>query len=369
MQFPNVDPIPIPAPVWLMKGLGLLTLALHFFAVQILIGSLLAVCYLSMRGRAAKSETTLTAAAVVARRLPIVMTYVINLGVPPLLFAQVLYGRALYTSSVLMAVPWIAVIFLVMGCYWLLYRIADRTSKGEPAIWHALGALLLAAGVGQIYSFNMTLMLRPEVWQQMYANTATGLQTPPHDPTMMPRWLFVMTGGLIVGGLWIAIHANLKTLSDETKSLLLRFGSALAVAGVLVQIVTGIIVHSSQPAAVQAGLQTGFYQGSAGIWLVGSVLTLLLAVFQVTRKVPSALLSWSAAVCAFLGIAGAVLYRDGIRDVTLMTKGFDVWNRHEASNWSVIGLFLLLFVVGLGTIWWLLMVMKQAKPVAEEVKV
>ncbi len=28
------------------------------------------------------------------------MTYVINLGVPPLLFAQVLYGRAIYTSSV-----------------------------------------------------------------------------------------------------------------------------------------------------------------------------------------------------------------------------------------------------------------------------
>ena len=34
-------------------------------------------------------------------RLTVVMTFVINLGVPPLLFAQVLYGRALYTSSVL----------------------------------------------------------------------------------------------------------------------------------------------------------------------------------------------------------------------------------------------------------------------------
>jgi len=32
-----------------------------------------------------------------------VMTFVINLAVPPLLFAQVLYGRALYTSSVLIA--------------------------------------------------------------------------------------------------------------------------------------------------------------------------------------------------------------------------------------------------------------------------
>jgi hypothetical protein len=45
-----------------------------------------------------------------ARRLPIVMTYVINLGVPPLLFTQVLYGQALYTSSVLIGLWLISVI-------------------------------------------------------------------------------------------------------------------------------------------------------------------------------------------------------------------------------------------------------------------
>ena len=43
---------------------------------------------------------SLIVARALARRLTVVMTYVINLGVPPLLFAQVLYGRALYTSSI-----------------------------------------------------------------------------------------------------------------------------------------------------------------------------------------------------------------------------------------------------------------------------
>ena len=40
---------------------------------------------------------SLVTARALARRLTVVMTFVINLGVPPLLFAQVLYGRALYT--------------------------------------------------------------------------------------------------------------------------------------------------------------------------------------------------------------------------------------------------------------------------------
>ena len=42
------------------------------------------------------------------------------------------------------------------------------------------------------------------------------------------------------------------------------------------------------------------------------------------------------------------LYRDGIRDLTLLGKGFDVWQRTVVTNWSVVGLFLVLFVVGLG---------------------
>ncbi|HTQ09232.1 MAG TPA: hypothetical protein VMI31_04100 [Fimbriimonadaceae bacterium] len=368
MQFPHVDPIPIPAPVWLMKALGLLTLSLHFFAVQALIGSLLVVCYLSLRGRAAKNETILTAAAVVARRLPIVMTYVINLGVPPLLFAQVLYGRALYTSSDLIAVSWIAVIPLLMACYWLLYRTSDRASRGEPVIWHALGALAIAGSVGQIYSMNMTLMLRPETWQAMYAHTATGLQVPPHDPSMQPRWLFMMAGGLIVGGLWTAIHSNLRDLDVQVKMLLKRFGSGLALAGVIVEMGVGGLVHATQPDSVQQGLGTSYYEGTAGLWALGALLVLLIAGYQFASSKPSAAVAWAGATAAFLSIAGAVLYRDGIRDITLRAKGFDVWNRTENSNWGVIGLFLVLFVAGLAAAAWLLRVMKQAKSVPEQVK-
>ena len=50
-HFPAVDPIPLPAPIWLMKALHIVTLALHFIAVEILLGSLLVAALLSVARR------------------------------------------------------------------------------------------------------------------------------------------------------------------------------------------------------------------------------------------------------------------------------------------------------------------------------
>src|ERR1035438_4170589 len=114
--YPAVDPIPLPAPVWLLKLLHVVTLSLHFVAVEMLLGGLLIAVLLSLfRG----SPLSLVTARALARRLTVVMTFVINLAVPPLLFAQVLYGRALYTSSVLIGLYWISIIFILMLTYWL----------------------------------------------------------------------------------------------------------------------------------------------------------------------------------------------------------------------------------------------------------
>ena len=72
------------------------------------------------------------------------MTFVINLAVPPLLFAQVLYGRALYTSSVLIGIYWISIIGILMLTYWLLYQFTARLEAGKSAWW--VGLERMAAG-------------------------------------------------------------------------------------------------------------------------------------------------------------------------------------------------------------------------------
>jgi hypothetical protein len=49
--YPAVDPIPLPAPVWLMKLLHVVTLSLHFVAVEMLLGGLLLAILLSLFAR------------------------------------------------------------------------------------------------------------------------------------------------------------------------------------------------------------------------------------------------------------------------------------------------------------------------------
>ena len=199
--FPLADPIPLPAPVWLFKALHILTLGLHFIAVEILLGGLFMAVILNFLG--ASNSLRQGAASAMACRLPIVMTYVINLGVPPLLFAQVLYGPALYTSNVLIGSYWFSIIFLLMACYWLLYRFADGVAEGRQVWVKGLLAWILAGCISKILSTNMALMIRPEDWQGMYTKSALGSVLPPFDPTLLPRWLFMLTGGFAVAGLWM----------------------------------------------------------------------------------------------------------------------------------------------------------------------
>jgi len=51
--------------------------------------------------------------------------------------------------------------------------------------------------------------------------------------------------------------------------------------------------------------------------------------------------------------------------VTLLSKGYDVWDRAIATNWWVVGLFLVLFVAGLGVVGWLISVVARARKVME----
>lgn len=362
MQFPAVDPIPLPAPVWLFKLLHIVTLSLHFFAVQMLLGGLLLAIFLSARRN---SEPSQVLSRALARRLTVVMTYVINLGVPPLLFAQVLYGRALYTSSVLIALYWISIVGLLMLAYWLLYRFSARLEAGRSAWWVGLSAWLVAGGIARLFSTNMTLMLRPEIWRKMYSASAAGALLPTGDPTLTPRWLLMLAGGLFVGGLWIVYLAGRRTFTIAEKQFAARLGGVVAAIGGLVYLAAGIWAAGVQPPIVRTGLATDplyRYAGFMGYtWIALVVLAVLLGAAAAIRKFTASWLGWAGAAVLLLIEIAFTIYRDGVRDLTLLDKGFDVWNRSIVTNWSVVGLFLVLFVAGLGVVGWLISVVARAQ--------
>jgi hypothetical protein len=364
--FPAVDPIPLPAPIWLLKLLHIVTLALHFVAVEMLLGGLLLAVALSLfRG----SPQSMVAARALARRLTVVMTYVINLGVPPLLFAQVLYGRALYTSSVLIGVYWISIIGLLTLTYWLLYQFTGRLEAGKSAWWVGLIAWLLAGSVARLLSTNMTLMLRPEVWRDMYSASAAGIYLPWDDPTLTPRWLMMLAGGLFIGGLWMVYLAGRSTFNGGEKSFMAGVGGKLGALCGIVYLAAGIWAASVQPEIVKAGLRTDplyKFSGFAGYgWLALVVVAILAAAIAGFGKLTASWLGWVVAALALLVELTLVVYRDGVRDLTLLSKGYNVWDRAVETNWGVVVLFLVLFIAGLGVVGWLISVVARARKTME----
>jgi hypothetical protein len=365
-SFPAVDPIPLPAPIWLLKLLHIVTLALHFVAVEMLLGGLLLAVLLSLFR---SSPASMVTARALARRLTVVMTFVINLAVPPLLFAQVLYGRALYTSSVLIGLYWIAIIGLLMLTYWLLYRFTARLEAGKSAWWVGLSAWLLAGSIARLLSTNMTLMLRPEVWRPMYSASAMGAYLPTGDPTLTPRWLLMMTGGLFIGGLWLIYLAGRSTFTAEEKGFLAGLGGKVAAAFGIVYLAAGLWAASVQPEIVKTGLRSDPLYKFAGFsgdgWMALVVAAVLVALVAGFGRVTARWMSIAVVHLAVLIEITLVVYRDGVRDLTLLSKGYNVWDRVVVTNWWVVGLFLVLFVGGLGVIGWLVSVVARSRKVME----
>jgi hypothetical protein len=127
-----------------------------------------------------------------------------------------------------------------------------------------------------------------------------------------------------------------------------------------------------QPEIVKAGLRTDAlykFAGFAGYsWLILVGLAILLAAVAGFAKLSGGalrLFSWAGVLLAVLIEIMFTVYRDGVRDLTLLAKGYNVWDRAVETNWWVVGLFLALFVGGVGTIGWLVSVVARSRKVME----
>lgn len=366
-QFPTVDPIPLPAPIWLFKVLHIVTLALHFIAVQMLLGSLMTAIFWNFFGK--KGSAAQDASNSIIKKIPTVMTYVINFGVPPLLFAQVLYGRALYTSSVLIGFYWFSVIIVLTVAYFLLYRAADRADLSKNWWGYGILSLIGVSFIAKVFSMNMTLMLRPDDWQALY-QASNGLgNVLSFDPTTTPRFLFMFLGSFGLAGASLAVLGAFGKHEEQTSDFLRTCGARLAIIFSLVQAAIGVWVYQVQPPVVQNALfENQLYAIGIYAWAMTAVLSILTAGSVIVGgRAKAKLFSAIAVLCSILTTISAVLVRDGIRDLTLAARGFDVWDRTVVSNWSVVLLFLGLFVGGLILIGIVLVaVSRSAKRMAEQ---
>lgn len=358
---PPIDPVPLPAPIWLFQLLAFVTLFLHIVAMNFLLGGGVIAAVSGLRGRGGVPHHR-RLADLLFRSLPIVNAATITLGIAPLLFLQVLYGRFFYTSSILLAFPWFAVIALLCIAYYGHYFMAmSDTVRREKYLWVAWVASLLVVVIGFIYSNNITLMESPHRFKDLYLADRSGLRLNFGEPTLFARYLHFFVAALAVAGLGVVgFGQRMRGAADSAfGSWAVRYGRNWFAGATLVQILVGLWFLLVQPAAIRNAFLGGNIVYTAHLF--AAVFLALVAVFLLMAKPESGKILVASAGLLAATILVMLLVRNWTREMRIgALAGLD--EMQIRTQWSVLVIFLLLFVGALGTMGWMIRRFLAEKP-------
>lgn len=358
IPIPTPDPMPLPGPLWLLRTLSLLTFYLHMVVMNFALGG--GVIAIVSALQAKSDEHAARLARQLRGMLPVLVAFTITLGVAALLFVQVLYGSMLYSSSVLLGVPWMAVIPILIIGYYAFYWSALKESQG--ALWFAV---IVLAWIGFTLSNNMTLMLTPERWLEFYRTSTAGFHLNLGEPTLVPRYLHMVLGALALAGLFVVI-LGLREKDQKYKQWLVRHGGLWFAGATMINVLVGFWFLLVLPERVRSlflgrsGLAAGLLAASV-LLALGAMVHLLMAANPKKSSVPAII----GIVSGFLAAAVMVFVRDMVRNEYLQPY-FNPANLPVAPQWSVIALFIVLFIGGLATLGWMLAKLAAARRLASQ---
>lgn len=288
------------------------------------------------------------------KRLPVTLALTVNLGVPPLLFLQVLYGQFLYSAAVLSAVYWMSLVAVVMITYGLLYVHAGRDRRGLYGGAAGLALPLAVLGLlltSFILSNIMSLMTRPEAWTQYFQN-ARGMILNFDDPTFFPRWLHFVVASPAVAGLFVALLNHRATATDPRARERVRQGLRWFAVASLVQVAVGSWWLMALPREIMLmfmGRET-LHTALLGAGVAGSMAILFMGF---TGRV------WGSVAVLVPTMAIMVGLRDLVRQA-YVAPYFHPSQMEVTGQYGSMVLFLLSFGAGLGAIAYMLVLYRKA---------
>ena len=201
---PLADPLPQPAPPALVWALLQLTFLLHVLAMNLVLGGSLLALLGRFSRRAEDAALRARLLAAFDKALPVALAATVTLGVAPLLFVQVLYGRVFFTSSILMGWYWLGLVPLVIAGYYGAYLLAFRgDGPGRAAAWVRPGSPSRSRRPPSCRSRTRRAPAARHLRRDLRRRAAR-----PHlnlgDPSFWPRYLHVLFGALAVASLAVA---------------------------------------------------------------------------------------------------------------------------------------------------------------------
>jgi hypothetical protein len=288
---PSYQPLPFPLPVWSMQALLVLGFYLHALPMNVILGGGFLTAILFFVGKNDKNSYAYRAARAFAISLPLFISFAITQGIVPLLFLQLLYGPAFYTSSIVMAVPWLSLLAILLVSYYISYIVIYRILYGEYTAGRAAKAslwlMVMSIGfavIAYLFTCNMTLMLAPQKWLSLYQANPRGTHIDTTDAQLIPRYVHSLLASFAVAGMTLGCFGlYLKTKEPPFSAWMLRLGSRVFLFATLLQLPVGIWYLSALPPQFSAcflgsdPLITGVFVISMVLMLVSIVASALTA--------------------------------------------------------------------------------------------
>lgn len=352
---PAPDPIGIPAPAWMLQTLLIFTFVLHIIAMNLLVGGVVILC-INLRKK--EDEFRRVLAERISKALPPTMAITITLGIAPLLFLQVLYGQAFYTSSILMAWSWLAVIPLLLISYYGLYIVYFKPKwAGNYSNLIAWASAILILLIGFIFSNNSTLMLDPQKWSEVYSSNPHGMYLNLSDKTLISRYFHFIVSALAITGLGIVLWSRVFRKSDSNwAEKASEYGSKWFVYATAVNMVVGLWFLFQIPRDIRMNFLGENTTDTMILW--GGV-ALALGAMHFVRKKPG------LATLLLLGTLSLMsVSRHALREY-MLEPYIQVDKLTVNPQWGVFVVFLVLLIFSLGLILWMLKQFLESKPAEE----
>jgi len=352
---PQPDPLALPAPYWLLWALLLLTFLLHLIPMNLVLGGSLLGAVARVRSRRPGRAHEAALAHLVVKAMPVLIAATVSLGVAALLFLQVLYGRLIFPSAIVMGWWWMSVVGLLIVMYYAAYLLAFREaslgSTGTAVAWFIAA---MAGLIALIYSTNMTLMLKPAELVAGYAAGTGGFALGLAERTLIPRYLHMLNGAVAVSGLTICLVGAVRRTQDAPFSQwAMRHGGLACVWATVAGSIAGIWWLAALPPDVRARFLGGDARAT-GELAAGIALTLAGAAhaWLAGRSARPLRMAATGAAAMLAGLLVMLLTRDTVRRVTLELAGFQPVN-WTVPQWGPIVIFVALLVAAVAAIAWM----------------
>jgi hypothetical protein len=332
---PAADTIPVH---WLwFQVLLIFTFFIHMVLMNFILGGSLLTLWDMFRGR-----TEIHASG----SIPTLIALTVNFGVPPLLFVQVLYGHLFYSSSVMIAVPWILVIPVLIIAYYGAYLYVKQADHA-PAL--SRGGLVVTTlfllYIAFVFVNNNTLAIQPGRWG-IYLEDPGGRNLNLGEPTLWPRFLHFLLAALAIGALGRAILYRYSGIPDKEKGVQIKRNLKIFGWITLIQLGIGTWFWLSMPEHVWKTFMGGSIFATI-MMVTGWLGALLILHSTFTGRLTLATILGGVQVLLM------VIIRDLARGAYLK----DVFRPSQLENVGEVSpliVFLLVFIVGLALLYYMI---------------